>query len=56
MGNLFQTLVDLDATPAEAAVLASRALDWLVREAIVSAELQCQPEDEPHMRLDDHAP
>ncbi|MBR7831906.1 hypothetical protein KDL01_01460 [Actinospica durhamensis] len=38
MGNLFQTLVDLDATPAEAADLASRGLDWLVREAIVSAE------------------
>lgn len=38
MGDLFQTLVDLDATPAEAAELASRALDWLVREAIVSAE------------------
>lgn len=38
MGDLFQTLVDLDATPAEAADLAGRALDWLVREAIVSAE------------------
>jgi len=38
MGALFQTLVDLDATPAEAAELANRALDWLVREAIVSTE------------------
>ena len=38
MGDHFQTLVDVDATPAEAAELASRALDWLVREAIVCAE------------------
>jgi hypothetical protein len=38
IGDLFQTLVDLDSTPAEAAGLTSRALDWLVREAIVNAE------------------
>ncbi|MFG2771060.1 hypothetical protein [Streptomyces sp. NPDC048350] len=38
MGNHFQTVVDLDATAAEAPVLARRALDWLVAEGIVRAE------------------
>ncbi|WP_189893463.1 hypothetical protein [Streptomyces xantholiticus] len=38
MGDHFQTIVDLDATPAEASALAVRALDWLVREGIVLAK------------------
>ncbi len=32
MGNYFQTVVDLDATPADARTLADSGLDWLVRE------------------------
>ncbi|MGP3776147.1 hypothetical protein ACTWJ8_35500 [Streptomyces sp. SDT5-1] len=39
MGNYFQTVVDLDATHADAGTLADGALDWLVREGIVRAEL-----------------
>ncbi|CAL9323853.1 MULTISPECIES: hypothetical protein [Streptomyces] len=39
MGNYFQTVVDLDATPADARTLADSGLDWLVREGIVRAEL-----------------
>ncbi|MDT0464411.1 hypothetical protein [Streptomyces gibsoniae] len=38
MGDHFQTIVDLDATAAEASNLAGRAPDWLVREGIVRAE------------------
>lgn len=38
MGDHLQVLVDLDATSADASVLADRALDWLVREGIVVAE------------------
>lgn len=38
MGDHFQTLVDLDATSADAAGLAVRALGWLVDEGIVSSE------------------
>ncbi|MDN5383230.1 hypothetical protein QEP66_14230 [Streptomyces sp. LB8] len=37
MGDYIQTVVDLDATPAEAPALAERALDRLVREGIVRA-------------------
>ncbi|MER6128438.1 hypothetical protein ABT173_38910 [Streptomyces sp. NPDC001795] len=39
MGDHFQIIVDLDATPAEASTLAGRALDWLVREGVVRREL-----------------
>jgi hypothetical protein len=38
MGSHFQTIVDLDATPAAAAVLAARGLEWLVKEGMVRAE------------------
>jgi len=38
MGDSFEVIVDLDATAADASGLASRALDWLVREGIVRAE------------------
>jgi len=38
MGDHFQTLVDLDATAADAQELAIRALAWLVDEGIVSPE------------------
>lgn len=38
MGDHFQTIVDLDATSASASGLASRALDWLIREGIARAE------------------
>ncbi|GAA4240391.1 hypothetical protein GCM10022254_64830 [Actinomadura meridiana] len=38
MGDYFQTIVDLDATAADAAELGDRALDWLIREGIVEAE------------------
>ncbi|MEU6880439.1 hypothetical protein [Streptomyces sp. NPDC046712] len=38
MGNHFQTVVDLDATPEEAPALAARALEWLVGQGIVRAE------------------
>ncbi|GAA1428438.1 hypothetical protein GCM10009601_41660 [Streptomyces thermospinosisporus] len=38
MGDHFQTIVDLDATPAEAEALADRALHWLVSEGIVLAQ------------------
>jgi DNA-directed RNA polymerase subunit RPC12/RpoP len=38
MGNHFQTVVDLDATQADASALAARGLGWLVAEGIVSAE------------------
>jgi hypothetical protein len=38
MGDYFQTIVDLDATTADASELAARALDWLVGEEIVRAE------------------
>ena len=37
MGNYFQTVVDLDATHADAHTLAGSGLDWLVREGIVRA-------------------
>lgn len=37
VGDYVQTVVDLDATPAEAPALAERALDRLVREGIVRA-------------------
>ncbi|MFF8601453.1 hypothetical protein ACF065_22485 [Streptomyces sp. NPDC015232] len=39
MGNYFQTVVDLDATHANARSLADSGLDWLVGEGIVRAEL-----------------
>ncbi|MEU0436225.1 hypothetical protein [Streptomyces sp. NPDC006290] len=39
MGSHFQTVVDLDATQADAQALAAGALDWLVKEGIVRAEL-----------------
>lgn len=39
MGNYFQTVVDLDATHADAHTLAGSGLDWLVKEGIVRAEL-----------------
>lgn len=39
MGNYFQTVVDLDATHADARTLADIGLDWLVREGVVRAEL-----------------
>lgn len=38
MGDHFQTIVDLDASPVEASALAGRVLDWLVQEGIVLAE------------------
>jgi hypothetical protein len=38
MGDRFQILVDLDATPEDAAELAARGLAWLVAEGIVSAD------------------
>lgn len=38
MGSTYQTLVDLDATPAEAPALAAHALDRLVGRGIVRAE------------------
>ncbi|MFC8273255.1 hypothetical protein ACFUJR_12140 [Streptomyces sp. NPDC057271] len=38
MGNHFQTVVDLDATAAQAPTLARHALEWLVTEGIVRAE------------------
>ncbi|CAL9534901.1 hypothetical protein SUDANB106_04133 [Streptomyces sp. enrichment culture] len=38
MGSHFQTVVDLDATPADASFLAARGLAWLVAEGIVRAE------------------
>ncbi|MFH9041773.1 hypothetical protein ACH4FA_20825 [Streptomyces sp. NPDC017966] len=38
MGDYFQTIVDLDAGPDEAAELADRAVAWLVDEGIVLAE------------------
>jgi hypothetical protein len=38
MGNHFQTVVDLDATPVDAPALAARGLAWLVEEGIVLAE------------------
>jgi hypothetical protein len=38
MGDHFQTIVDLDATAADAPKLAARALGWLVREGIVRPE------------------
>lgn len=38
MGNHFQTLVDLDATQADASSVAARGLEWLVGEGIVRAE------------------
>ncbi|MFD8142457.1 hypothetical protein [Streptomyces sp. NPDC059708] len=37
MGSHFQTVVDLDATPADARALAELGLGWLVREGIVRA-------------------
>ncbi|WP_405687836.1 hypothetical protein [Streptomyces sp. NBC_00057] len=39
MGSHFQTVVDLDATQADAPTLATSGLDWLVKEGIVRAEL-----------------
>ncbi|MFF4642140.1 hypothetical protein [Streptomyces sp. NPDC001389] len=39
MGSHFQTVVDLDATPADASALATAGLDWLVREGIVRADM-----------------
>ncbi|MEU9705812.1 hypothetical protein [Streptomyces sp. NPDC047981] len=39
MGSYFQTVVDLDATQADAHALAGSGLDWLVTEGIVRAEL-----------------
>ncbi|MBN0044986.1 hypothetical protein JS756_12875 [Streptomyces actuosus] len=38
MGDHFRTVVDLDATPQQAARLAERAVRWLVAEGIVLAE------------------
>ncbi|MEU4093665.1 hypothetical protein [Streptomyces sp. NPDC026673] len=38
MGDHFQTIVDLDATPTEASTLAGHGLDWLVREGFVRAD------------------
>ncbi|MFE9171004.1 hypothetical protein ACFYNZ_16000 [Streptomyces kebangsaanensis] len=38
MGDHFQTIVDLDASPREAPPLARRAVEWLVAEGIVLAE------------------
>ncbi|MEW2492099.1 hypothetical protein AB0942_00835 [Streptomyces nodosus] len=38
MGDHFQTLVDLDATPVDAEVLAARGLELLVEEEMVRAE------------------
>ncbi|CAM5690697.1 hypothetical protein STENM223S_02905 [Streptomyces tendae] len=38
MGDHFQTIVDLDAGPDEAATYAERGLAWLISEGIVSAE------------------
>ncbi|MFD5336910.1 hypothetical protein [Streptomyces hawaiiensis] len=38
MGDHFQTIVDLDATEADAEPLARRVVDWLVTEGIVLAE------------------
>ncbi|MFD5476620.1 hypothetical protein [Streptomyces hawaiiensis] len=38
MGDHFQTIVDLDATHADAEPLARRVVDWLVTEGIVLAE------------------
>ncbi|MEV6106758.1 hypothetical protein AB0M28_18875 [Streptomyces sp. NPDC051940] len=37
MGDYFQTIVDLDATAAEADALAARAVAWLVGEGVVAA-------------------
>ncbi|MFF9211620.1 MULTISPECIES: hypothetical protein [unclassified Streptomyces] len=38
MGDYFQTIVDLDASPQDAPALAQRVVDWLVTEGIVLAE------------------
>ncbi|MFJ7178051.1 hypothetical protein ACIQXA_16990 [Streptomyces massasporeus] len=38
MGDHFQTIVDLDASAADAERLAGRVVDWLVTEGIVLAE------------------
>ncbi|MGA5417401.1 hypothetical protein [Streptomyces pseudogriseolus] len=38
MGDHFQTIVDLDAGPDEAAAYAERGLAWLISEGIVNAE------------------
>ncbi|MFE0472043.1 hypothetical protein ACFW2V_10515 [Streptomyces sp. NPDC058947] len=38
MGDHFQTIVDLDASPEAAPRLAERVVDWLVAEGIVLAE------------------
>jgi hypothetical protein len=38
MGDHFQSIVDLDATPADASALAGRAVQWLVREGVILAE------------------
>lgn len=38
MGDHFQTIVDLQATPRQAAQLAERVVEWLVAEGIVLAE------------------
>ncbi|MFJ7077785.1 hypothetical protein [Streptomyces sp. NPDC098781] len=39
MGDHFQTLVDLDASPQDAPRLAERVVAWLVAEGLVQAEL-----------------
>lgn len=38
MGDRFQTIVDLDASPADAEALAHRVVEWLVAEGIVLAD------------------
>lgn len=38
MGDTFQTIVDLDASPQDAPRLAERVVEWLVAEGIVLAE------------------
>jgi hypothetical protein len=38
MGDCFQTIADIDATPEEAAALGARVVAWLVAEGIVRAE------------------
>ncbi|MGW0664168.1 hypothetical protein [Streptodolium elevatio] len=38
MGDWFQTIVDIEATPEEAQVLAANILDWLIADGFVSAE------------------
>ncbi len=38
MGDRFQTIVDLDAGPADAEALAHRVVEWLVAEGVVLAD------------------